>query len=95
MTQKNIENQAKNYATETIVNTPYTIETVRQDIDGVVYVSFVVKDYKANILYTCPDKYRAVDLRSIGWAQGNFNIIVKVGAGRVVYYFKDATWSKG
>ena len=54
----------------------YTLQTERIDEDTGVYLSFFITLNNGSLVFRCPDKYRAMDLKSITWSEDSREVVV-------------------
>jgi hypothetical protein len=57
-------------------NGAYILQTEKTEDDTGVYVSFFVALNGGSVVFRCPDKYRAMDLKSIAWGGDSREIVV-------------------
>jgi len=58
------------------------------------FVSFNIETTEdKKLIYECPDKYRAYDLKSIKWDSRNV-LVVSSDVGTITYHFINDTWVK-
>ena len=83
------------------VNAPYILEVYSTEqstrSSRTTIVTFSISDsVTGELLYTCPDHWRAWDLYDIGWAKDGYNVIVDSSdVGTSPYVLSDDTWQRG
>lgn len=87
---------AREFQAETVNKQPYVLETVKKELLGSTYASFVVKDEDTGeIIYQCPDLFRIKDLASIQWDENSYHIHVLMRDNKETeYIFDKNTWRK-
>ena len=75
-------------------NGEYLLCISHEDSEGTASMSFDIKDAEdGTMLYTCPDAYRAYDLKGIEW--DGIDVIVKsADVGTYRYVYSDGSWNK-
>lgn len=74
----------------------YVLETYLIEDNTGAYASFFVRaSDNEDKIYSCNEKYRTMDLKSISWDDSTLDILVKSGdVGNVSYKFTNNTWEK-
>ena len=94
----NILQVARNYQPEAFVSfdNKYILRTVKYKDETGTYASFNIESYETgDSIYSCPDKYRTMDLKSILWADGLYTVTIKSGdVGTIYYSYVDGIWIK-
>ena len=92
LTHGKIIEQAKDYEPCSIASfdEAYFLNTqkVIDDKTGTYVNSNIIETETKAVLFECPDRYRAVDLKSIDWDRDTYDVIVVSGdVGTVVYKY--------
>lgn len=74
----------------------YTLQIKKIEDDTGVYATFSVElnDTREEI-FSCQDRYRTMDLKSISWGDTALDILVVSGdVGSILYQFDNGAWEK-
>ena len=73
---------------------PYILETFRQDTAEAAMASFrILSAAEESLLYTCPDAWRAIDLKGIQWTEEGWDVQILSGdVGTVTYVRGGESW---
>jgi len=96
---RGIINEARDYRTEALISfdDKYILQTLKFEEETGTYASFTVESRDTGEkLFTCPDKYRTTDLKSISWEDGSLTVVIKSSdVGTIHYFYVDGLWVKG
>lgn len=96
LTQEELREVAHTWEGERTTRGHYILETVRQDQPDYAAASFHVYSAETgNLRYICPDSWRTLDLKSIGWTGEGYDIEVVSGdTGTVTYFYWPEGWRR-
>lgn len=96
LTQEELREGAHTWEGERTARGHYILETVRQDQPDYAAASFRVYSAETgNLRYICPDSWRTLDLKSIGWTGEGYDIEVVSGdTGTVTYFYWPEGWRR-
>jgi len=98
MVHQNIVEESHSYQPQSILSfdRKYVLQTHRIEDNTGIYATFSVElnDTQEEI-FSCSDRYRTMDLKSISWGDTTLDIIVVSGdVGSISYQFVYDTWEK-
>lgn len=71
----------------------YVLQTEKIEDDTGVYVSFFIALKDGPVVFRCPEKYRAMDVKTITWAEGSNDVVVTSFDERTYrYIYKYVDW---
>lgn len=91
--QGDLRETAHRWEGEIIPQGNYTLETFRQDEGETAMASFRVLGADGTEIYACPEVWRTMDLKDIGWTGEGYDIRVVSGdVGTVTYFHSVDGW---